>query len=100
MTAGKNQAQAIVFEEIVFNRTFGRSRLCFDKSRELVLRRIESCAPAQRVDGFEAGRRDQPWTRVAGHSSRRPQAERGRKGFMHRLLGKIKIPEQADQRSE
>ena len=27
----------------------------------------------------------------------RPQAQRSRKGFVHRLLGKIKITEQADQ---
>src|SRR5229473_5814669 len=42
-------------------------------------------------------RRNQPWSRVAGYSTPRPQAQRSRKGFVHRLLGKIKITEQADQ---
>src|SRR5258705_13651691 len=35
--------------------------------------------------------------RVAGDSTARPHAQRSRKGFVHRLLGKIKITEQADQ---
>src|SRR4030095_1459730 len=35
--------------------------------------------------------------RVAGYSTPRPQAQRSRKGFVHRFLGKIKITEQADQ---
>jgi hypothetical protein len=35
--------------------------------------------------------------RVAGYSTPRPEAQRSRKGFVHRLLGKIKITEQADQ---
>ncbi len=34
---------------------------------------------------------------LSGHSTLRPQAQRSRKGFVHRLLGKIKIAEQADQ---
>src|SRR3954462_63091 len=66
-------------------------------SHELALRRIESCPATQGINSFESGRRDQPWPRVAGHSTLRPQAQRSRKGFVHRLLGKIKITEQADQ---
>src|SRR5204863_9509997 len=66
-------------------------------ARELVLRRIKSCPSTQSINGFEAGRRNQPWSRVAGYSTLRPQAQRSRKGFVHRLLGKIKITEQADQ---
>src|SRR5204863_1284852 len=66
-------------------------------SRELVLRRIKSCPSTQSINGFESGRRNQPWSRVAGYSTLRPQAQRSRKGFVHRLLGKIKITEQADK---
>src|SRR5258708_36548945 len=66
-------------------------------SHELVLRRIKSCPPTQSINGFESGRRNQPWSRVAGYSTLRPQAQRSRKGFVHRLLGKIKITKQADQ---
>src|SRR5260370_4052626 len=43
------------------------------------------------LNGFESGRRNQPWSRVAGDSTPRPQTQRSRKGFVHRLLGKIKI---------
>src|SRR6266705_1096764 len=69
----------------------------FEISHGLVLRRIKSCPSTQRINGFESGRRNQPWSRVTGYSTQRPQAQRSRKGFVHRLLGKIKITEQADQ---
>jgi hypothetical protein len=52
---------------------------------------------AQSINGFESRRRNQPWSRIAGYSTLRPQAQGSRKGFVHRLLGKIKISEQADQ---
>src|SRR5216684_5072594 len=104
MTAGKNQAQPIIFEAIIlkavlfiFIGPFRRTPLRFEISHELVLRRIKSCPSTQSIHGFESGRRNQPWSRVAGHSTPRPQAQRSRKGFVHRLLGKIKITEQADQ---
>src|SRR6476646_11803704 len=66
-------------------------------SHEFVLRRIMSCPSTQSVDGFESGRRNQPGARVAGYSTLGPQAQGSREGFVHRLLGKIKITEQADQ---
>src|SRR4029077_5951099 len=96
MTAGKNQAQPVVFKKIVIKAllwigSFRRTRLRLDISHELVLRRIKSCPSPQRIDGFESGRRNQPWSRVSGHSTPRPHAERSREGFVHRLLGKIKI---------
>jgi hypothetical protein len=62
-----------------------------------VIGNIFSCPSTQSINGFESGRRNQPWSRVAGYSTPRPQAQRSRKGFVHRLLGKIKITEQADQ---
>src|SRR5579862_975927 len=65
--------------------------------REFVLRRIESRPSAQSINGFESSRRDQPWPRVIGYSAARPRAQRSRKGFVHRLLGEIKITEQANQ---
>src|SRR5438552_9270476 len=111
MTAGKNQAQPIVFNGIfkailkmvlfigpcLCIGSFRRTPLRFEISHELVLRRIKSCSSTQSINGFESGRRNQPWSRVAGYSTPRPQAQRSRKGFVHRLLGKIKITEQADQ---
>src|SRR5437870_5004498 len=104
MTARKNQAQPVIFKAIIlkavlfiFIEPFGRTPLRFEISHELVLRRIKSCPSTQSINGFESGRRNQPWSRVAGYSTPRPQAQRSRKGFVHRLLGKIKITEQADQ---
>src|SRR6266852_1967257 len=97
MTAGKNQAQPIILKAVLFIGPFRRTPLRFEISDELVLRRIKSCPSTQSINGFESGRRNQPWSRVAGYTTPRPQAQRSRKGFMHRLLGKIKITEQANQ---
>src|SRR6202047_4933201 len=97
MTARKNQAQPIILNAVLFIGPFRRTPLRFEIAHELVLRRIKACPSTQSINGFEAGRRNQPWSRVAGDSPPRPQAQRSRKGFVHRLLGKIKITEQADQ---
>src|SRR5881397_1995392 len=104
MTARKNQAQPVIFKAIIlkavlfiFIGPFRRTPLSFEISHELVLRRIKSCPSTQSINGFESGRRNQPWSRVAGYSTPRPQAQRSCKDFVHRLLGKIKITEQADQ---
>src|SRR6266404_2502130 len=97
MTARKNQAQPIILKAVLFIGTFRRTPLRFEMSGELVLGRIKSCPSTQSINGFESGRRNQPWSRIAGYSTLRPQAQRSRKGFVHRLLGKIKITEQADQ---
>src|ERR1022692_5341450 len=100
MTAGKNQAQPIIFKTIIFKAVlllgpFRRTPLSFEISHELVLRRIESCPSTQSVNGFESGRRNQPGSRVAGYSTPRPQAQRSRKGFVDRLPASIKITQQA-----
>src|SRR5580658_7489881 len=102
MTAGKNQPQPVVFKRIILKavpciRPFRRTRLRFDISHQLVLRRIKSGSSTETINSFESGRRNQPWSRVAGYSTARPQTQRSRKGFVHRLLGKIKITEEADQ---
>src|SRR6266478_5624575 len=102
MTAGKNKAQPVIFKAVLlkavlFIGPFRQTHLRFEIAHELVLRRIKSFPPTQSINGFESGRRNQPWSRVAGYSTPRPQAQRSRKGFVHRLLGKIKITEQADQ---
>src|SRR5258708_35370069 len=97
MTPGKDQAQPIILKAVLFLGAFRRSRLRFEISHEFVLRRIKSCPSTQSINGFESGRRNQPGSRVAGYSTPRPHAQRSRKGFVHRLLGKIKITEQADQ---
>src|SRR5262249_37719549 len=97
VTARKDQAQPIVLKAILFIGPFRRAQLRFEISHEFVLRRIKSCPSTQSISGFNSGRGNQPWSRVAGYSTLRPHAQRSRKGFVHRLLGKIKITEQADQ---
>src|SRR6202166_309642 len=97
MTAGKDQAQPIILNAVLFIGPFRRTPLRFEISHELVLGRIKSCPSTQSINRFESGRRNQPWSRVLGYSTRRPQAQRSRKGLVHRLLGKIKITEQADK---
>src|SRR5580658_11241853 len=97
MTAGKNQAQPIILKAVLFIGPFRRTRLRFEISHQLVLRRTKSCPSTQSINGFESGRRNQPWSRAAGYSTARPHAQRSRKSFVHRFLGKIKITEQADQ---
>src|SRR6266478_2452573 len=97
MTAGKNQAQPIILNAVLFIGPICGTQLRFEIAHELVLRRIKSCPSTQSINSFESGRRNQPWSRVAGYATARPQAQRSRKGFVHRLLGKIKITEQADQ---
>src|ERR1700688_1913040 len=107
MAAGKNQAQPVVFKAIILKGAqlkavlliglFRRTPLPFEIVHQLVLRRIKSCPSTESINGFESGCRNQPWPRVAGYSTARPQAQRSRKGFVHRLLGKIEITEQADQ---
>src|SRR5258705_13551877 len=97
MTAGKNQAQPIILNVILFLGPVRGTQLRLEVTCEFVLGRVKSCPSTQSINGLESGRRNQPWSRVAGYSTPRPQAERSRKGFVHRLLGKIKITEQADQ---
>src|SRR5215470_13807654 len=97
MTAGKNQAEPIILNAVLFIGPFRRTRLRFEISHELVLRRIKSRPSTQSINGFESGRRNQPWSRVGGYSTARPQAQSNGKGLVHRLLGKIKIADQADK---
>ena len=42
MTAGKNQAQAVVFQGVILIEGFRRTPLRFQIMRELVLRRVKS----------------------------------------------------------
>lgn len=100
MTAGKDQAQPVVFQGIIEAFLWAPSRrtpLRFQVMHQIALRRIESGSSAQSINGFEAGCRDQPWPRVCGYSTLWPQAQRSGKSFVHRLFGKVKITQQPDQ---
>src|ERR1700741_4689365 len=97
MAARKNQAQPVILKAVLFLGLFRRTHLRFQISRKFALRRIKSRSSTQSINSFESGRRNQPGSRVAGYSTTGPHAQRSRKGFVHRLLGKIKITQQADQ---
>src|SRR3954466_1526871 len=100
MAAGKDQSQTVVLKALLFVGSFRRTRLRFEMSREVVLRGIKSRPASQGIDGFEARGRNQPWARARGCPTASPGTQRGRKGLVHRLLGKIEITEQADQGCE
>src|SRR5215471_11059956 len=100
MAAGEDQTESIVLDLVIldlFNLVGSVVDARFHVGNKISLCSIEARAPAHSVYGLEACRRNQPWSRVAGYSTLRPQAQRRRKGFVHRLLGKIKVTEQADQ---
>ena len=52
---------------------------------------------AKTVDGAVPGGRDDPGTGIRRLSVRGPALERGREGVLHRVLGKIEVPEDADE---
>src|SRR6266436_1855929 len=102
MTAGKDQAQPIIFKAIILKAllcigTFRRTPLRFEISHELVLSRIKSCPSTQSINGFESGGRNEPGPRFIRYAGLGPHVQSGGKGLVHRLLGEIKITEQADQ---
>src|SRR5713101_2228404 len=112
MTARKNQAQPVVFKAIIFKAImlkavlfifswpFRRTPLRFERSRELVLRRIKSCPSTQSINGFESGRRNQPWSRPVRNTRLRPGLQSGGECLMHGLFGEIQNSEEAHERRQ
>src|SRR5713226_7974579 len=100
MTARKNQAQPIILKAVLFIGPFRRTPLRFEISHELVLRRIKSCPSTQSINGFESGRRNQPWSRVVRNTSLRPGLQSGGECLMHGLFGEIQISEEAHERRQ
>src|ERR1019366_7252457 len=91
MTARKSQAQPIILKAVLFIGPFRRTPLRFEISHELVLRRIKSCPSTQSINGFESGRRNQPWSRVAGYSTPRPQAQHYRVALKSQATQKLSV---------
>jgi hypothetical protein len=54
MTAGKDQAQPIILNGVLFIGPFRRTPSRFEISHKLVLRRIESRPSTQSINGFES----------------------------------------------
>src|SRR5580692_3240195 len=95
MTAGKDETEAVVLDFLILVRRLVDVRL--EVQREVFLGAVEARPPAHSVDSFEARGGNEPRARFIRYAGLRPSVQGNRKGFVHRLLGKIKITEQADQ---
>ncbi len=73
---------------------------CGSMKDKALLRSIGARSSAQRVDGFEAGRRNQPGPRIFGNAALLLYVQRSGKSLLHGVLCEIEIPEQADQTRE
>jgi hypothetical protein len=99
MTTSEDQPQHVVVEGCaVFLRQDCRieQRLM----RQLGLLRAKGDLPANAVDRLVARHIDQPRPRIGRHVRRRPALQRGSKGLLERILGKIEIADKTDQRGE
>ena len=99
MAAGEDQPQLVVVYAFLIVR-HGIPRFGVESLGELHQRRIEPSAPPETVDGFEPARRHEPRPGVGGHTVPRPTLDRRGEGVMQRLLGEVKVAEQADQGGE
>src|SRR5580692_6894629 len=95
MTAGKDETEAVVLNFLILVRRLVDVRL--EVQREVFLGAVEARPPAHSVDSFEARGGNEPRARFIRYAGLRPSVQGNRKGFVHRLLCKIKITEQADQ---
>src|SRR5580704_11849325 len=95
MTAGKDETEAVVLDFLILVRRLVDARL--EVEREVFLCAVEARPPAHSVDSFEARGGNEPGARFIRYAGLRPSVQGNRKGFVHRLLGKIKVTEQADQ---
>ena len=98
VAAGENEPQAVVFERVIVDDD-GIDR-GLEMPGELRDRCVESRAPAQHVDRFEAAGRNEPRERVGGQPVARPPLDRRRERFVQRLFRQVEITDQANQRGK
>ena len=99
MAAGEDQPQLVVVYALLIAR-HAVPRFGVELLGDLRQRCIEPSAPPQAVDRLEAARRHEPRPGVRGHTVLRPTLDRRGEGVMQRLLGEVKVAEQADQGGE
>jgi hypothetical protein len=92
VTAGKDQAQPIVFDKLPIGNLLGRKGLGV-----LLFERVEARAPGWCPPG--ASRRSMPsaGARILRHAFARPLLERGAECIVQRFLGEVEVAEQAHQ---
>ncbi len=99
MAAGEDEAQPVVLDRVL-GRARGIRRILGLEVQDGVVGTVDARDLAQRVDALEAGRGDEPGARVLRHAVAGPLLDGRRERLLHRLLGAVEVPEQADQRRE
>src|SRR5438876_7013808 len=100
MTAGEDQAEAIVLDAIALLQLRRVVRGCVESPGELSDRRVEPRPPAHGIDRLEATSRYQPRARAPRDTVAWPALHRRRERVMQRLLGSVNSADPADQRGE
>ncbi len=67
---------------------------------ELGQRSVESRAPADRIDGFEATRRNEPCARIVRYAVARPALDGCCERIVQRFFGEIEVAEDVNERRE
>ena len=96
MAAGEDQPQPVVLDALVF-RLLGLTGARLQVLGEFRQRRVKPGAPAHAINGFEAAGRHEPGSRIGRHTIPRPTLYRLCEGIVQRLLGGVKVAEQANQ---
>src|SRR5215467_12148237 len=103
MAAGEDQAESIILDLLIIERSCGAAHFPFAVMVErkiFLCSFIEARAPAHPIDGFEACRGNQPGARLVRNTSPRPGLQSGGECLMHGLFGEIQISEEAHQRRQ
>src|SRR6202044_3453844 len=91
MAAGEDETELIVTHGALLGRPGGGMQVGLGMAR--VARRFST----KHVDGAVARGGDDPSRRAWGHPGLWPSVERGGERVLHRLLGEIDVPEDADE---
>ncbi len=99
MAAGEDQPKTIVgdFGGVVVRLLNGLARHDLAQLRGGVNLFVEPRPAPDKVDGFVPCRLDDPGTRKFRDSSGPPLVHAGRKGFLRRLFGHVKVTHEANQ---
>src|SRR3954468_21675934 len=98
MTAGEDQPQPIVLDGLIVGPRIGRDGDL--RGGAGFIEWVEARLPAKAVNRLEPSRRHEPRSRILRHPFARPLFERGPERIVQRLLGRIEIAEQTDQRRQ
>src|SRR4029453_18825067 len=95
-TASEDQPQPVVFDLFIVPRN-GSPRCGADPLGESSLHGFEAAAPSHGINSFETAGGNEPCSWVPWHAFPRPPFQRCRKGIVQRVLGEVKVADEADQ---